>query len=80
MRIYLLPVIAAAAILSLAACGTNPGCRTLTGAGIGAAGGAVLGAAGGNPALGALAGGIAGGAAGGLVSPHQLNLGNAPCD
>ncbi len=67
-------------MLSLSACGTSPGCRALTGAGIGAAGGAVLGALGGNPAAGALAGGVAGGAVGGLTSPNQVNAGRAPCD
>jgi len=68
-----------AACLALSACGESPGCRALTGAGIGAAGGAVLGAIGGNPALGALAGGAAGAAVGGLTSPKQINAGPAPC-
>jgi osmotically inducible lipoprotein OsmB len=66
--------------LMLSACGQTPGCRALTGAGIGAAGGAVLGAIGGNPALGALAGGAAGAAVGGLTSPQQVYAGSAPCD
>ncbi len=66
--------------LALSGCGNSPGCRALTGAGIGAAGGAVLGALGGNPALGAAAGGAAGAAAGGLTSRSQLNAGSAPCD
>ncbi|HXQ41526.1 MAG TPA: hypothetical protein VN821_09665 [Candidatus Udaeobacter sp.] len=69
------------ASVTLSACGTSPGCRALTGAGIGAAGGAVLGAViGGNPALGALAGGAAGAAVGGLTSPNQVYAGRAPCD
>src|ERR1051326_8000470 len=74
----LLPVIAVS-LLALSACGTSPGCRALTGAGIGAAGGAVLGAIGGNPLLGAGAGAVAGGAVGGLTTSHQVNAGPAPC-
>jgi osmotically inducible lipoprotein OsmB len=66
--------------LSLAGCGHSPGCRALTGAGIGAAGGAVVGALAGSPAIGAAAGGATGAAAGGLTSSNQVNLGNAPCD
>ena len=64
--------------LMLGACGNSPGCRALTGAGIGAAGGAALGAIGGNPALGAVAGGVAGAAVGGLTTPEQVNAGPAP--
>ena len=66
--------------IALSACGESPGCRALTGAGIGAAGGAVLGAIGGNAAVGALAGGVGGAAVGGLTSPNQINAGRAPCD
>ena len=75
----LLPVITVS-LLALSACGTSPGCRTLTGAGLGAAGGVVLGAIGGNPLLGAAAGAVAGGAVGGLTSPRQVYAGPAPCD
>jgi osmotically inducible lipoprotein OsmB len=76
---FVLPVVAVS-LLTLSACGQSPGCRAVTGAGLGAAGGAVLGAIGGNPLLGAAAGGIAGGAVGGLTSPNQINAGPAPCD
>jgi len=76
---FLLPIIAVS-LLALSACGTSPGCRALTGAGIGAAGGAVVGAIGGNPLLGAGAGAVAGGAVGGLTSPGQVYAGPAPCD
>jgi len=69
----------AVASLALAGCGTTPGCRAVTGAGLGAAGGAALGAIGGNPAAGAVAGAVAGGAVGGLTSPDQVNAGPAPC-
>jgi osmotically inducible lipoprotein OsmB len=80
MRAPLLLVLLAAGSLMLSACGERPGCRALTGAGIGAAGGAVLGALGGNPAAGAVAGGVAGAAVGGLTSPNQVYAGRAPCD
>jgi osmotically inducible lipoprotein OsmB len=68
----LLPI---AFVLGLAACGTSPGERAITGAGIGAAGGAAAGALLGNPAMGAAAGGLAGGAIGGLTSPDSVYLG-----
>lgn len=65
--------------LALSACGQTPGCRAVTGAGIGAAGGAVIGAIAGNPLAGAAAGAVAGAAVGGLTSPNQVNAGPAPC-
>jgi len=81
MRAITLPAIALMGSLTLSACGTSPGCRALTGAGIGAAGGAALGAIGGNPAAGAIAGGVAGAAVGGLTSPNQVSAGPSPvCD
>lgn len=58
----------------LSACGTDPGERALSGAGIGAAGGAVTGAAFGNPLAGAVVGGVAGAATGAFTSPRQINL------
>ncbi len=61
-------------VSSLAACGTDPGERAVTGAGIGAAGGAIGGALLGNPLAGAAIGGAAGAATGGLTSPNQINL------
>jgi osmotically inducible lipoprotein OsmB len=64
--------------LTLAACGQTPGCRALTGAGVGAAGGAVIGALAGSPATGAIIGGATGAAVGGLSSPNQIN-GPSPC-
>jgi osmotically inducible lipoprotein OsmB len=78
MRSNPLFVILTVCLLALSACGVTPGCRAVTGAGLGAAGGAVLGAIGGNPLLGAAAGAVAGGATGALTSPHQLN-GPSPC-
>ena len=79
MHRHFLLVTLAAATLALSACGESPGCRAVTGAGIGAAGGAVLGAIGGNPLLGAAAGAAAGAAVGGLTTSNQLNAGPAPC-
>jgi osmotically inducible lipoprotein OsmB len=79
MRNKLLFIALAIGLLALSACGVTPGCRALTGAGIGAAGGAVLGAIGGNPLLGAAAGGMAGAAVGGLTSPNQVYAGRGPC-
>ena len=79
MHAKLLFPVLATSLLALSACGVSPGCRALTGAGIGAAGGAVLGAIGGNPLLGAAAGAVAGAAVGGLTTSHQINAGPAPC-
>jgi len=62
-------------IVSLAACGHDPGERALSGAGIGAGVGAVGGAFMGDPLLGAAVGGAAGAAVGGLTSDRQINLG-----
>jgi osmotically inducible lipoprotein OsmB len=79
MRGYLAAASVAALSLALVGCGQTPGCRAVTGAGLGAAGGAALGAIGGNPVAGAVAGGVAGAAVGGLTSPDQVNAGPAPC-
>jgi len=62
-------------LAALAACGTSPGDRALSGAGIGAGTGAVAGAMMGNPLAGALVGGAVGGAVGGLTSPSTIDLG-----
>jgi osmotically inducible lipoprotein OsmB len=67
-------ILVLSALALLAACGTDPGERALSGAGIGAAGGAVTGAAFGNPLAGAVVGGVAGAATGGLTKPSQINL------
>ena len=81
MRILHLSAILVAGALTLAGCGESPGCRALTGAGIGAAGGAALGAIGGNPGLGAIAGAAAGGLTGAATSPGQVSAGPSPfCD
>lgn len=80
MRSYLSLGILAAVAMSLSACGETPGCRAVTGAGLGAAGGAILGAVGGNPLAGAAAGGVAGAAVGGLTRPDQVSAGPGPCE
>lgn len=67
---------AAVAMLSLAACGTSPGERALSGGALGAAGGAAIGGLSGGSVLGgAVLGGAAGAAAGALTSPRDVNLG-----
>lgn len=65
--------------VALSACGQTPGCRALTGAGIGAAGGAVVGALAGAPLTGAALGAAGGAAVGGLTTSNQINGGSAPC-
>ena len=61
--------------LLLSACGSSPGDRALSGAGIGAAGGAIAGAFLGAPLLGAAAGAAVGGAVGASTTPSQVDLG-----
>jgi len=67
----------AVSLLALTACGSNPGERGLTGAGLGAATGAVVGLATGglSVAAGALIGGAAGGVIGAFTRKDQINLG-----
>ncbi len=77
MRAKLLAVLAVSS-LGLASCGETPGCRALTGAGVGAAGGAIIGALAGAPATGAIAGAAGGGLIGAASSPRQIN-GPSPC-
>lgn len=65
--------------LSAAGCGDNTTDRTLSGAGVGAAGGAVLGAITGLSMVeGVLLGTAAGAVTGALTNRDQLNLGPAP--
>lgn len=62
--------------LLLSACGTDPGDRALSGAGIGAATGAVVGAVTPlTPVGGALLGAAVGGGTGALTSPSEVDLG-----
>jgi osmotically inducible lipoprotein OsmB len=75
MRAKLALAVVAVSSLTLGACGETPGCRALTGAGVGAAGGAAIGALAGNPVAGAAAGAAVVGAA---TSPDQVN-GPSPC-
>jgi osmotically inducible lipoprotein OsmB len=65
--------------LSLAACGTTPTERGLTGAGIGAATGAVIGGVtGGDVGTGAVVGGVVGGAVGALTTKDEIDIGDPP--
>ena len=69
-------VVAVAALLLLAACGTSTTDRALSGGGIGAGLGAGTAAVtGGNPVTGGLLGGAAGAAAGGLTKSNDVDLG-----
>lgn len=65
----------AAATLGLAACGTQPGERALSGGAIGAGTGAAAGAIAGSPATGALIGGAIGAIGGAVTSPRDVYLG-----
>jgi len=73
--------LAVAACVALAACGTNPTDRAITGGGMGAATGAVIGALVGGPILGAaLIGGAAGAVAGAVTDPKKVNFGTPAWD
>jgi len=63
------------AALGLAACGTTPGERALSGAGLGALGGAAIGSISGDAGTGAVIGGVAGGVIGAVTSPDDVYLG-----
>jgi hypothetical protein len=64
----------------LAACGSDPAGRTLTGAGLGAGAGAAIGSFSGNAGLGAVIGATAGGLLGAATGPNQVNAGPSPFD
>lgn len=61
--------------LFLAACGTSPGDRAVSGGLLGAGAGAAIGAVTGNPAAGAAIGGVAGAVVGAATDPCDLDLG-----
>ena len=62
--------------VSLAACGTTPGDRALSGGLLGAAAGGAIGSLSGDAGTGAIIGGVAGAAAGALTDPCAMNLGD----
>ena len=67
----------AASALTLAACGTDPGDRAVSGGLLGAGAGAgVAAVTGGNVGTGALIGGAAGAVVGAVSDPCKLNLGD----
>ena len=77
MRTFTNLVIALTVASMVAACGCSRTDRTLSGAGIGAAGGAAVSTVtGGNPLTGAVLGGAAGAAVGGLTDEDDFNLGD----
>lgn len=65
----------AVAAVALSGCGETVGDRSLSGAGIGAAGGAVIGAMVGAPLAGAAIGAGAGALTGAVTSPSAVDLG-----
>lgn len=67
---------ALASVLVVAACGTDPGDRAVSGGLLGAGAGAAIGAATGNPAAGAAIGAAAGAVTGAVTDPCTLNLGD----
>jgi hypothetical protein len=67
--------------IAVAACGTTPSDRAISGGGMGAATGAVIGVLAGGPILGAaLIGGAAGAVAGAVTDPNKINFGKMPWD
>lgn len=69
-------LLAVGLLASLLGCGTTPGDRALSGAGIGAGAGAAIGAVTGlGPGTGAAIGAAAGAATGAFTRRHQVNLG-----
>jgi outer membrane lipoprotein SlyB len=64
----------------LAACGSDPAGRTITGAALGAGAGAAIGSFSGNAGLGAVIGGTAGGLLGAMTNQNQVNAGPSPFD
>jgi osmotically inducible lipoprotein OsmB len=71
----ILALVAGLALLGLAACGTSPGDRAVSGGLIGAGTGAAAGALLGNPLAGAAVGGAVGAGTGLLTSPNDVQLG-----
>ena len=67
---------AVAAGLGLAACGTTPGDRAVSGGLLGAGAGAAIGSLSGNAGTGAVIGGLGGAAVGALTDPCTFNLGD----
>ena len=73
---FMTPGVAVAACVVLAACGTNPTDRAVSGGGMGAAAGAAIAVVAGGPILGAaLIGGAAGAVAGAVTDPNKINFG-----
>jgi osmotically inducible lipoprotein OsmB len=78
MKLWQQGIVMAAIPFCLAACGTTPGDRALSGGAIGAGSGAAIGAIAGGPVgagTGALVGGGVGAATGAVTSPNQVALG-----
>lgn len=78
MRRTLTVLLGGVALTTLAACGTQPGERALSGGAIGAGTGAAVGAIAGDVGTGALVGGAVGAALGGLTDADDIYLGDTP--
>ena len=68
--------VALVAALGLAACGTTPGDRAVSGGLLGAGAGAAVGSLTGSAGTGAIIGGLGGAAVGAVTDPCALNLGD----
>jgi hypothetical protein len=66
------------ASISLAACGTTPGDRAVSGGLLGAGTGALIGSVAGSAGKGALIGGLGGALLGAVTSPSNLYMGEPP--
>jgi osmotically inducible lipoprotein OsmB len=66
------------ALLSLAACGTTPGCRAVSTGALGAASGAAIGAIAGHAGVGALIGGLTRAVGGAATPPRVAYAGPSP--
>lgn len=78
MRSSVLPTALVTSLLTLAACGSSPGCRAVTGGALGAGSGAAIGWMAGNPLAGAVVGGVAGAATGLLTPASTFSAGPSP--
>ena len=75
IRNKMILALTAAAVLTVAGCGSSPGGRALSGGLIGAGAGAGIAAVtGGNPATGAIIGGAVGAVGGAATSPCDVDL------
>jgi len=76
MKPLLRPIVAVAfSAMFVAACGSDPGDRAVSGGLLGAGAGAAIGSVTGGAGTGAVIGGVSGAALGALTKPSQVDLG-----